>query len=358
MDARRILVTGGAGFIGSALVRQLLAETEAEVANLDKLTYAGNLESLGEWRDHPRHRFVHGDIGDAAVVRELLGSFRPQVIYHLAAESHVDRSIDGPAAFVQTNVVGTFTLLEEALAYWRTLEGEAREGFRFLQVSTDEVYGSLGPEGLFRETSCYAPNSPYAATKAAADHLVRAYHHTYGLPTLTTNCSNNYGPYQFPEKLIPLMILNALDGKPLPVYGDGGNVRDWLYVEDHCRGLRRVAEAGRPGEVYNIGGFNERTNLEVVHTLCRHLDRLAPRPDGRPHAEAITFVTDRPGHDRRYAIDATKIQRELGWRPRESFDTGIEKTVRWYLENRTWCDRVTSGAYRRERLGTGEGRVG
>jgi len=358
MDGQRLLVTGGAGFIGSCLVRQLLTEGAHEVANLDKLTYAGNLDSLGELLDHPRHHFVHADICDAEAVAALFAEFRPDAIFHLAAESHVDRSIDGPAAFVQTNVVGTFTLLEAALAYWRGLDGEHQARFRFLQVSTDEVYGSLGPEGLFTETTPYAPNSPYSASKAAADHLVRAYFHTYGLPVLTTNCSNNYGPYQFPEKLIPLMILNALEGKPLPVYGDGGNIRDWLYVEDHCRGMRRVMEAGTPGEVYNIGGFNEHTNLDVVQTLCRHLDDLAPRPDGRPHAEAITFVTDRPGHDRRYAIDATKIERELGWRPEESFDTGIAKTVSWYLENRTWCDRVTSGAYRRERLGTGEGRVG
>ena len=358
MDGLRFLVTGGAGFIGSALVRQLLGETAHEVANLDKLTYAGNLDSLGELLDHPRHRFVHADVCDASAVAALLADFQPDGIFHLAAESHVDRSIDGPAAFVETNVVGTFTLLDAALTYWRTLEGERRDRFRFLQVSTDEVYGSLGADGLFTETTAYAPNSPYSASKASADHLVRAYFHTYGLPVLTTNCSNNYGPYQFPEKLVPLMILNCLDGKPLPVYGDGGNIRDWLYVDDHCRGMRRVMEAGTPGEVYNIGGFNEHTNLEVVRTICRHLDRLAPRDDGRPHADAITFVTDRPGHDRRYAIDAAKIQRQLGWRLRESFDAGFAKTVAWYLENRTWCDRVTSGAYRRERLGIGEGRVG
>jgi len=358
MEPLRFLVTGGAGFIGSALVRQLLSETEHEVANLDKLTYAGNLDSLGPLLDHPHHHFVHADICDGPVLATLLADFRPDGIFHLAAESHVDRSIDGPAAFVQTNVVGTFTLLDQVRAYWRTLDGPRRDRFRFLQVSTDEVYGSLGAGGLFTETTAYAPNSPYSASKAAADHWVRAYFHTYGLPVLTTNCSNNYGPYQFPEKLIPLMILNVLEGKPLPVYGDGGNIRDWLFVDDHCRGMRQVMAAGRPGEVYNLGGFNEHTNLDVVQTLCRHLDALAPRPDHKPHASAITYVTDRPGHDRRYAIDATKIGRELGWRSLESFDTGIEKTVRWYLENRPWCERVTSGAYRRERLGIGEGRVG
>jgi len=351
------LVTGGAGFIGSTLVRQLLGEGSAVVGNLDKLTYAGNLESLGEYRDHPRHRFVHGDIGDAALVGDLFRDLQPAGIFHLAAESHVDRSIDRPAEFIETNLVGTFTLLEAALQYWRGLPAAERDAFRFLHVSTDEVYGSLGKSGLFTEETAYAPNSPYSASKAGSDHLARAYHHTYGLPVLITNCSNNYGPYQFPEKLIPLVILNALEGKPLQVYGDGGNVRDWLYVDDHCRALRRVMAAGRPGEVYNVGGFNEHTNLDVVQTICAHLDRLAPRDDGQPHATAIAFVTDRPGHDRRYAIDATKIARELDWHPAETFDSGLERTVRWYLENRTWCDRVTSGAYRRERLGTGEGRL-
>jgi len=351
------LITGGAGFIGSTLVRHLLGESDAVVANLDKLTYAGNLESLGDYRDHPCHRFVHGDICDAALVTDLLRDLRPAGIFHLAAESHVDRSIDGPAPFIETNLVGSFTLLEAALQYWRGLPAGQREAFRFLHVSTDEVYGSLGTTGLFTEESQYAPNSPYSASKAGSDHLARAYHHTYGLPVLITNCSNNYGPYQFPEKLIPVVILNALEGKPVPVYGDGGNTRDWLYVDDHCRALRRVMEAGRPGEVYNVGGFNEHTNLEVVKTICRHLDQWAPRDDGQPHATAITFVTDRPGHDRRYAIDATKLARELDWHPVETFDSGLERTVRWYLENRTWCDRVTSGAYRRERLGTGEGRT-
>jgi dTDP-glucose 4,6-dehydratase len=356
VTAHRYLITGGAGFIGSALVRQLLAEGEAVVVNLDKLTYAGNLDSLGEYRDHPHHRFVHGDIGDAALVTNLLRDLCPAGVFHLAAESHVDRSIDGPAPFVQTNLVGTFILLEAALRYWRSLPAVDREHFRFVHVSTDEVYGSLGADGLFTEQTAYAPNSPYSASKAGSDHLARAYHHTYGLPVLITNCSNNYGPYQFPEKLIPLMVLNALEGKPLPVYGDGGNIRDWLYVDDHCRALRRVMEAGRPGEVYNVGGFNQLSNLEVVETICRYLDRLAPRDDGQPHTTAITFVTDRPGHDRRYAIDAGKIARELGWRPVETFASGLERTVRWYLENGAWCNRVTSGAYRRERLGTGEGR--
>jgi dTDP-glucose 4,6-dehydratase len=357
MPEPRYLVTGGAGFIGSALVRQLLGESDAVVGNLDKLTYAGNLESLGEYRHHPRHQFIHGDICDAALVGDLLRSLRPAGVFHLAAESHVDRSIDGPAPFIQTNVVGTFTLLEAVLAYWRELPTAEREHFRFLHVSTDEVYGSLGASGLFTEETRYAPSSPYSASKAASDHLARAYYHTYGLPVLITHCSNNYGPYQFPEKLIPLVILNALNSKPLPIYGDGGNIRDWLYVDDHCRALRRVMEAGRPGEVYNVGGFNEYTNLEVVEGVCRHLDQLAPRGDGQSHATAITFVTDRPGHDRRYAIDATKIARDLGWQPAETFDSGLERTVRWHLENRTWCDRVTTGDYRRERLGTGEGRL-
>jgi dTDP-glucose 4,6-dehydratase len=357
MSEPRYLVTGGAGFIGGALVRQLLNGTDAVVGNLDKLTYAGNLESLGGYLDHPRHHFVQGDICDAALVSELFRALNPAGVFHLAAESHVDRSIDGPAAFVATNLVGTFTLLEAALRYWRDLPVTQRERFRFLHVSTDEVYGSLGASGLFTEQSRYAPNSPYSASKAGSDHLVRAYHCTYGLPVLITNCSNNYGPFQFPEKLIPLVILNALDGKPLPIYGDGGNIRDWLYVDDHCRALQRVMEAGRAGEAYNIGGFNEHTNLDVVKAICRHLDRLAPRHDGQPHAAAVIFVSDRPGHDRRYAIDSTKIVGELDWHPVETFISGLERTVRWYLENRTWCARVASGAYRRERLGTGEGRL-
>ena len=357
MPEPRYLVTGGAGFIGSALVRQLLGESEAVVGNLDKLTYAGNLESLGDYRDHSRHRFVRGDICDAALVGDLLRDLRPAGIFHLAAESHVDRSIDGPAPFIATNVVGTFTLLEAALAYWRDLPAAERDHFRFLHVSTDEVYGSLGERGVFTEASAYAPSSPYAASKAGSDHLARAYFRTYGLPVVTTNCSNNYGPYQFPEKLIPLVILNALEDKPLPIYGDGGQVRDWLYVDDHCRALRRVMETGRPGEVYHVAGHSEHTNLDVVRTVCRHLDRLAPRRDGRFHAGAIAFVADRPGHDRRYALDAGKVERDLGWCPVETFATGLERTVRWYLDHREWCDGVMRGVYQRERLGTGEGRV-
>jgi dTDP-glucose 4,6-dehydratase len=347
-----ILVTGGAGFIGSELVRQLVRETDAEVVNLDALTYAGNLDSLAEVEAHPRYRFEHADITDPDALRRIFAEHRPDAVIHLAAESHVDRSIDGPGAFVQTNVVGTFHLLQQALGHWRGLEGEARDRFRFLHVSTDEVFGSLGPDGFFTETTAYHPNSPYSASKAASDHLVRAWHHTYGLPVLITNCSNNYGPYQFPEKLIPVMILNALEGKPLPVYGKGDNVRDWLYVADHARALRLVLGRGTPGETYAVGGHNEKTNLEVVHTLCALLDELAPDSPHRPHAGLLKFVADRPGHDRRYAIDAGKIGRELGWTPEESFETGLRKTVRWYLENRPWCERVSSGAYR-ERLGLG-----
>ena len=346
-----ILVTGGAGFIGSCFVRLWIADQAGTLVNLDKLTYAGNLDSLAEAAESPQHVFVEGDICDRATVLKLLHSYRPQAIVHFAAESHVDRSIDGPGEFIRTNMVGTFELLEAARAYWKELPAEEQGKFRFLQVSTDEVYGSLGSTGAFSETTPYAPNSPYSASKAGADHLVRAYYHTYGLPVLTTNCSNNYGPYQFPEKLIPLMILNALEGKPLPVYGDGMNVRDWLFVEDHVRAIRRVLEAGRPGEVYNVGGRSERANLEVVKGICAAVDRLRP---GLPHAPCeslIKFVKDRPGHDRRYAIDATKIERELGWRPSESFETGLAKTVAWYLEQQTWIGRVTSGVYQRQRLG-------
>ena len=331
-------------------MRQLVA-ARVKVVNLDKLTYAGNLDSLASALLDPLHVFVQGDINDAALVGGLLDAHQPSAIVHLAAESHVDRSIDGPAAFIETNVLGTFQLLQAARRYWSRLSGDDRAGFRFLQVSTDEVYGSLGPQGAFAETSAYAPNSPYSASKAAADHLARAYHHTYGLPVLTTNCSNNYGPYQFPEKLIPLMILNAMDGKPLPVYGDGQNVRDWLYVEDHCRALRLVLETGRPGEVYNIGGRCERTNLDVVRTIGAIVDRLRPKLPHAPCSNLIKFVEDRPGHDRRYAIDSQKIERELGWRPQQQFETGLELTVRWYLENHRWAERVASGEYRRERLG-------
>ena len=345
------LVTGGAGFIGSNFVLGLLQAGGVKVINLDALTYAGNLDTLAPVKSHPNHVFVHGDIVDQALVSRLLAEHRPQAIVNFAAESHVDRSIDGPAPFITTNVVGTFGLLEGTLAYWRKLSEAERSAFRFLQVSTDEVYGSLGASGLFTEDTPYAPNSPYSASKAASDHLVRAYHHTYGLSTLTTNCSNNYGPYQFPEKLIPLMILNALEGKPLPVYGDGGNIRDWLYVEDHCQAIRRVLEAGAVGATYNIGGHNEKTNLDVVHTLCALLDELSPDATGQPYTRLINFVKDRPGHDRRYAIDAGKIHRELGWLPQENFESGLRKTVQWYLEHRDWCGRVQDGSYRRERLG-------
>jgi dTDP-glucose 4,6-dehydratase len=346
-----IIVTGGAGFIGSNFVRHSLNNYDVQVVNLDKLTYSGNLDSLASLMDHPEHVFVHGSVNDRSLVRYLLKTYRSYAVVHFAAESHVDRSIDGPDDFIQTNIMGTFELLEAVREYWYGLSETDKKRFRFLHVSTDEVYGSLDSEGYFSEETRYAPNSPYSASKAAADHLVRAYNRTYGLPTVTTNCSNNYGPYQFPEKLIPLMILNALDGKPLPIYGDGRNVRDWLYVGDHCRALWTVLERGRPGEVYNIGGHTEKTNLEVVHNLCGLLDELNPRPDGKSYREQIVFVQDRPGHDLRYAIDACKIERELGWVPLESFDTGILKTVQWYLHNRKWCDRVLDGSYRRERLG-------
>jgi len=346
-----ILTTGGAGFIGSCLVRQLVARRDCRVVNLDKLTYAGNLDSLGPVMNGASHVFVEGDIGDRSLVVKLLEEYRPQAIINLAAESHVDRSIDGPAAFVETNVVGTFRLLDAARHYWNQLSPNEAGTFRFLHVSTDEVYGSLGPTGAFTETTAYAPNSPYSASKAASDHFVRAYHHTYGLPTLITNCSNNYGPYQFPEKLLPLMILNALEGKPLPVYGDGQNVRDWLFVEDHARALQTVLAGGRPGEVYNIGGNCERSNLEIVRAICQAVDRFRPGLTHAPCEKLITFVKDRPGHDRRYAIDAGKIQGELGWKPEVDFEEGLERTVRWYVENPLWIQRVTSGVYRRERLG-------
>ena len=341
-----LLVTGGAGFIGSNFILDWLRASDEPVLNLDKLTYAGNLENLAALKGDARHNFVQGDIGDRALVEKLLKQHRPRAIVNFAAESHVDRSIHGPEDFIQTNVVGTFHLLEEARAYWAALPDAEKAAFRFLHVSTDEVYGSLGPsDPAFTEATPYAPNSPYSASKAASDHLVRAYHHTYGLPVLTTNCSNNYGPYQFPEKLIPLMILNATRGKPLPIYGDGTNVRDWLYVGDHCTAIREVLARGRLGETYNIGGWNEKPNLEIVNTICALLDELRPDPAG-PHARLITYVKDRPGHDRRYAIDARKIERELGWRPAETFDTGIRKTVRWYLDNMAWVEHVASGEYR------------
>jgi dTDP-glucose 4,6-dehydratase len=347
------LVTGGAGFIGSALIRLLLNETDTHVVNVDKLTYAGNLESLPEAEDNPRYSFQQVDICDASALRDCFNRHAPDVVIHLAAESHVDRSIDGPTTFIETNVVGTFTLLQESLRYWRALGAGERDDFRVLHVSTDEVYGSLGADGRFHEASPYAPNSPYSASKAASDHLMRAWHHTYGLPVVTTNCSNNYGPYQFPEKLIPLTIQNALAEKPLPVYGRGENVRDWLFVEDHARALRAAAERGTPGETYNVGGNCERRNIDVVRGICALLDQVQPRDGGQPHEALITFVTDRPGHDARYAIDASKIARELGWRPTDTFETGLRKTVEWYLENQEWASRVQSGAYRGERLGLG-----
>ena len=344
------LVTGGAGFIGGNFVLDAVRRGN-KVINLDALTYAGNLDTLTPLQDDANHVFVHGDIGDAALVKALLAEHRPDAVINFAAESHVDRSIDGPAAFVQTNVVGTLSLLEQVRDYWRSLEGDAAAAFRFLHVSTDEVYGSLGDTGKFTETTPFAPNSPYSASKAASDHLVRAFHHTYGLPVLTTNCSNNYGPYQVPEKLIPLVIAKALAGEPLPVYGDGKNVRDWLFVEDHCSAIRRVLEAGEVGETYNVGGDAERQNLEVVHTLCALLDDRRPLPDGRRRESLITFVKDRPGHDRRYAIDASKLKNALGWAPAVTFEEGMARTVDWYLDNQPWVDRVLDGSYRLERIG-------
>ena len=347
MSESCILVTGGAGFIGSNFVLQWLSSEAATVVNLDKLTYAGNLRNLESVASNPHYHFVHGDIADRELVRDLLRQEQPMAIVHFAAESHVDRSIHGPDNFIRTNVNGTFHLLEEARGYWSGLPPEQKAAFRFLHVSTDEVYGSLGPsDPEFSEDTRYAPNSPYSASKAASDHLVRAYHHTYGLPTLTTNCSNNYGPFQFPEKLIPLAILNARSGKPIPVYGDGQNVRDWLYVADHCEALRIVLARGTAGETYNIGGNNQKANLDLVRTICSLLDELRPDDPVVPHSGLITFVQDRPGHDRRYAIDARKIERELGWRPRETFETGIRKTIQWYLDHESWIKDVTSGSYR------------
>lgn len=342
-----ILVTGGGGFIGANFVLTWLKSKDEPVINLDKLTYAGNLHNLDSIQNDNRHVFVQGDIGNNVLVDQLLVNHTPRAVVNFAAESHVDRSIHGPEDFVQTNIVGTFRLLESVRSYWNKLEGSAKADFRLLHVSTDEVYGSLGKgDAAFSETHRYEPNSPYSASKAASDHLVRAYHHTYGLPVLTTNCSNNYGPYHFPEKLIPLMIVNALAGKPLPVYGDGQQIRDWLYVEDHCSAIRRVLDAGQPGEVYNVGGWNEKANLEIVHTICALLDELQPRLDGKSYQEQIIFVTDRPGHDRRYAIDARKLECELGWKPVETFETGIRKTVLWYLDNQKWVETVQTGAYR------------
>lgn len=348
----KILVTGGAGFIGSAVIRHIIQNTSNQVLNIDKLTYAGNLESLREIDQHPNYEFKKIDVCDTEQITAAIEAFQPHAIMHLAAESHVDRSIDGPAAFIQTNIVGTYTLLEAARKYWMSLDVEAQQNFRFHHISTDEVYGDLeGTTDLFTETTSYAPSSPYSASKASSDHLVRAWHRTYGLPVIVTNCSNNYGPYHFPEKLIPLVILNALDAKPLPVYGNGQQIRDWLFVEDHARALYKVVTEGVVGETYNIGGHNEKQNIEVVKTICKILDKLKPQANGQAYASLITFVKDRPGHDLRYAINATKIQNELGWTPTETFETGIRKTVQWYLNNLDWCHRVQDGSYQRERLG-------
>jgi len=340
---KTILITGGAGFIGSAVVRQFINDTDCSVVNVDKLTYAGNLQSLASVSDNPRYRFEQVDICNAAEVARVFREHQPSAVMHLAAESHVDRSISGPSDFIQTNIVGTYTLLEAAREYWNGLDAERKAAFRFHHISTDEVYGSLGENGFFTEETAYEPNSPYSASKASSDHLVRAWHHTYGFPVVTTNCSNNYGPYHFPEKLIPLVILNAVNGKPLPIYGKGDNIRDWLYVDDHARALRLVLERGKLGETYNIGGWNEKTNLEVVQSICAILDEL--HPQGAPHSQLITYVQDRPGHDRRYAIDATKIARDLGWKPKETFESGLRKTVEWYLQNTDWVQNVTSGDY-------------
>ena len=352
MTNKNILVTGGAGFIGSAVVRYLINSTDNRVLNIDKLTYAGNLESLASVNDNPRYQFLHADICDKVAMTKAFDDFEPDIVMHLAAESHVDRSIDGPMDFIQTNILGTYTLLEVARAYYQGLSDDKKHSFRFHHISTDEVYGDLeGTEDLFTEETSYSPSSPYSASKASSDHLVRAWHRTYGLPVVVTNCSNNYGPYHFPEKLIPLVILNALDGKPLPVYGDGKQIRDWLYVEDHARALYLVATTAKVGETYNIGGHNEKQNIDVVKTICTILDNINPRTDGQSYTQQITFVKDRPGHDLRYAIDASKIQQELNWQPQETFESGIQKTVEWYLNNLEWCQHVQDGSYQRERLG-------
>lgn len=350
----KIIVTGGAGFIGSAVIRQYIQDTEHEIINLDALTYAGNLESLAEVSEHSRYQFEQVNINNIDEVRRVFEQHRPDAIMHLAAESHVDRSIDGPADFIQTNIVGTYNLLDVAKKYWDGLTGNKKDSFRFHHVSTDEVYGDLGETGLFTEETAYEPSSPYSASKASSDHLVRAWHRTYGFPVVITNCSNNYGPYQFPEKLIPLVTLNALEGKPLPIYGKGDQIRDWLYVDDHAKALRLVLETGKVGETYNIGGHNEKTNMQVVKTICAILDEQVPNSNHKPHEQLITFVKDRPGHDVRYAIDAGKIAKDLGWLPEETFESGIEKTIKWYLDNSEWCKHVQDGSYMRERLGTGE----
>lgn len=352
MTNKNILVTGGAGFIGSAVIRYLINETNSNILNIDKLTYAGNLESLETVSNNPRYQFLHADICDKVAMTKAFDDFEPDIVMHLAAESHVDRSIDGPIDFIQTNILGTYTLLEVARAYYQGLSDDKKHSFRFHHISTDEVYGDLeGTEDLFTEETSYSPSSPYSASKASSDHLVRAWHRTYGLPVVVTNCSNNYGPYHFPEKLIPLVILNALDGKPLPVYGDGKQIRDWLYVEDHARALYLVATTAKVGETYNIGGHNEKQNIDVVKTICTILDNIKPRTDGQSYTQQITFVKDRPGHDLRYAIDASKINKELGWQPQETFESGIQKTVEWYLNNLEWCRHVQDGSYQRERLG-------
>ncbi|MEN8712451.1 MAG: dTDP-glucose 4,6-dehydratase [Arenicellales bacterium] len=352
--AKTYIVTGGAGFIGSAVVRMIIESSDDVVVNIDKLTYAGNLDSLQSVTDNPRYHFVHADICDSRAMAEVFARHQPDAIMHLAAESHVDRSIDGPGDFIQTNIVGSYTLLEAARDYWNGIEADKKEAFRFHHVSTDEVYGSLGDEGMFLETTPYDPSSPYSASKASSDHLVRAWHRTYGLPVVLTNCSNNYGPYQYPEKLIPLVLQKARAGEALPIYGTGENIRDWLYVDDHARALILVMKRGMSGETYNIGGHNEVTNIDVVRTLCAILDDREPAKDGKPYAELITYVTDRPGHDMRYAIDASKIQRDLGWVPEETFETGLAKTVDWYLANQQWVDRVLDGSYMGERLGAGD----
>ena len=352
MTNKNILVTGGAGFIGSAVIRYLINETNNNVLNVDKLTYAGNLESLASVNDNPRYQFLHADICDKVAMTKAFDDFEPDIVMHLAAESHVDRSIDGPMDFIQTNIIGTYNLLEVARNYWQNLTEDKKSRFKFHHISTDEVYGDLeGTDDLFTEETSYSPSSPYSASKASSDHLVRAWYRTYGLPVVVTNCSNNYGPYHFPEKLIPLVILNALDGKPLPVYGDGKQIRDWLYVEDHARALYLVATTAKVGETYNIGGHNEKQNIDVVKTICTILDNIKPRTDGQSYAQQITFVKDRPGHDLRYAIDASKIQQELNWQPQETFESGIRKTVEWYLNNLEWCQHVQDGSYQRERLG-------